>query len=61
MLTRLGTGRVGVEGGDVVPLLGDVLLDSLPGLSHLVVSMMLWQIKKVVFKTDLLDDLNEGM
>lgn len=53
----LSLGRLKVKVGDVVASLGDITLDCLPGLSDLIISMMVWQIKNFIIEADLLPDL----
>jgi len=53
--------RLYVYIGDIDTSFSNVLLDSAPGLCNLIISMMFWQIKFVVFKTNLLLCLKKHM
>lgn len=61
VLSALLLGRLYVYGADIVAILGDISLDGLPGLSDLIVSMVLGEIKQILIKTDLLLHLNKCM
>jgi len=57
----LSLGGLYIYAGDKVASLGDILLDSSPGLSDLVVPVMFREIEDVIFKINTFVQLDEGM